>query len=97
MPGIAKPALTAQDMALIIMTTSLEIFGSKRYPYDLVHYFLYSLNSCIKFYFDETSRQHFIIQEQAHWSHEYANVPKPAQSLGTPVPRQKKGTMLSYF
>ena len=43
-PGIAKLALAAQDMALIIMTTSQEmlqknLFGSERYPYDLVRYF----------------------------------------------------------
>ena len=43
MPGIAEPALAARDMALIIMTTSLEMlqikpFGSKRHPTDLVRH-----------------------------------------------------------
>ena len=42
-PGIAEAAFAARDMALTIMTTSLEMlqikpFSSKRYPSDLVRH-----------------------------------------------------------
>ena len=99
-PGIAEPAFAARDTALTIMTTSLEMlqikpFSSKRYPSDHVRHLKL-------LYLVETCRRHFIIQAHAHWIHEYANeadddddVPKPAQSLGTPVPRQKS-THIGY-
>ena len=59
-----------------------------------IHIFLKLLS---ELYLVETYRHNFIIKAHAHGSHEYANeandddVPKPTQSLGTPVPRQKGG------
>ena len=69
-------------------------FSSKRYPSDLVRHLYIPETPAASFILLKLVDAILLFKRMRIGSHEYANeadddVPKPAQSLGTPVPRQK--------